>query len=320
MARYRLIGFLLFAACTKDKAASDDTAADAEGPPSPYEMPDRSGCTYRYADDSDLDGVDGHEVTLVYDGSDRVAEETVVWADAYEVYQTWDYDAAGCTAAYTHTLTALNEAYADYEGVVRWTATCDEHGTPIRREGEWMGAAFQVDYTATYDGDDLVAIDAVTTWLAEGTTARSGWTYAWSGGQVIRQEYSKEGTLTEVETWTWSGDLLTDYSYSEPSSPEDDYSYSYSYDTHDRLATLSLSREEGPVWRAERTWYDTIYQEAEISTDHDLDGAVDEVQTWHCTESWPWSCTSVTDGGWQEDVAAPDGMADATAWLSWTCP
>ena len=297
----------------------DDNTIDSGEPAVPAtgdQMPDRSGCTYTYGDDTDLDGVDGHLVSRSYDDQDRVSAATVTWADAYQIDESWTYDDQDCMLSYTQTITSLGEAYASYDGTYSWTASCDAQGTPIRRDGDYHGAPFEVVYTATYDGERLAALDAVTSWTDDGSATHTGWTYTYEADQLVREETTSEGVLSQVEEWTWLDALLVGYTVSYPLDPAESYAFSYGYDERSRVVASGYYTDEGELWSATFEWYDQIYQTRETRWSYISDDYNDEVQRWDCTEAWPWSCTGTTDGG----LAPQDGTIDATAWLQWTCP
>jgi hypothetical protein len=330
----------LFLACrpgTPD--AGDDGEPDggdgeeADGP-SPYEMPDRSGCDYDVAYDDGADGsvdVTGH---YEYDDADRV--HVYDYEDSNTgAWSTWaaTYDDNDCALTISYASVDEDGEIGDYEVL----ATCDEHGNRTRWEvemfigdpddpDEWL---WVYEYANTYDGDLLVQVDSTI------TVDLSGTEYTWwehdymdygSDGLVSHHENWEEWekgkpALSWTEDWTWQDadrPLTRDYEDVEEGITETE---TWRYDSHGRAVQDDEQIAEEPPERREYTWDDSAYRLTSSSLDVGADGVVEGATTFDCEGDWPWSCEVAIDGDTDGEGEEPyDGVVDHAGSTAWTCP
>lgn len=310
---------LLLLACGGDKAGSD-TAAEA-APSSPYAMPDRSGCTYRFEQD-DSSGALSYSTTQTYDDADRLISLENLAPDYYTDESAWTYDGAGCVLSYDRILDMNAEIGDEYDSTTHYAQTCDHAGNVVDRAGTLDEEPFTVAYANTYDGDLLVQVDATLRWTGLGTESALRWIYGWEGEDRVLTQRFLDGEQTEEEAWTWDGRgnaLTYTYSQIQDGAPGFTYTYTYAYDAHDRMLSLVRSTpEDGDTARLDYVWYDGIYHTRQIAYDVGADGTIDQLQDYACGEAWPWTCGYAEDGDPVNGIA-PDGETDSTGEERWTC-
>lgn len=293
---------LLFACSEATKVAD---------PPSPYEMPDRSGCTLSETTDHEADGVVDLETVSAYGAGDHMVSQDLHYVDVYDLALTAEWD-GDCLVAYGYVLDYAGSDSQD--ATVSWTQTCDAHDLPVQRDGTVNGDPYTQVYTTTYDGDNPVEVVME---LADTQDARWVWTYAWDGDLLVGETETFQDELAWEQAWAYDDDgNVVEETYTETDAPDDDYTQRWTWDEHGRVATTAYADGDGSAWEVAYTWYDAIYHVLAQATDDGADGTVDTEYTSDCSDAWPWTCETTGDGNYPD---ALDGAVDYRATASWSC-
>lgn len=287
-----------------------------EAVPAWAQMPEIAGCTHRveYHDELYIHSGKPWLVEARYDELGRLAD--TVWADLetrgldrswFRSRSAWDeegclvrtsYDAAPAGATPSHHEEQWRCALGQPEArrLRAWTAgvlVLEEFGR-VRVEVEDGNVVYQ----ATED-------------------PRYGWVGSWSewgdAGRVWRQTFNGD-TIVEEERWEYDEAGRVTLYTSGGDTPT--YAERTGWDELGRPAWVQRSwvRDDGPEWYLYRyVWSDRQYTLERVETSGSaFEGVV--VETWACTEGWPWTCevhTMGTDGqevsGWRRDGWSCEG-------------
>ena len=318
-----LVVLAVLAGCGGDKGGGDDTAP-AEEALSPYEMPDRSGCSYDVVFDVAADGTDDWWSHYEFDEADRAYLSTSDYpSEGRSSAMLLSFDDNDCVTSYDYGREdTVEEDYYRYQ----YTGSCDEHGWHTLRDGSITTGsnsyAYAIAYENHYDGSDLTQQDATSS--VDGEVSAS-WTdtLTWSGGLQTSWTRTQYGDDTFRYTWDYGDDELLDEEVLENYQTGSVTTTSNTYDERGRTVTETVvSDAEGALsGRSTREWHADIFQVARSQWDLADDGTDDAEWTFVCEGAWPWSCDVSMDGAEDGAEDAPhDGVIDHSYTLTWSCP